>query len=424
MSAGAVRGANLWEWGSAVNRIGPVEGQNILFLQGPMGDFFKRLDTLFRSRGARTFRIGFNAGDRFFSHGDNYTPYRGRPGKEWKRFIGRFLREHAIDRIFLFGDCRHYQSIAIRIAMKEGVEVFVFEEGYVRPHYITLERWGVNDYSHLSRDPEFYRALPEIDVPEPRHARSSKTKMVYSASLYYALSNLFQFRYPHYRHHRDFSAIREAFHGIRGAVRKLYYPRIDRRLIPELTEASSGRFYFVPLQTHNDFQILQHSEFRSIEKFIITVLESFARHAPEGTKLLFKHHPVDRGRKNYQRFIREQAALLGVGKRVMIAHDLPLPLIFRHTRATVTVNSTVGLTSIAYGVPTLTLGRAVYDIDGLTNAGKPLEEFWNDPRKPDEGLYRKFHAYIVDKTQLNGSFYGRMPVEFENGTIFERSEEE
>jgi capsular polysaccharide export protein len=389
-----------------------------------MGDFFKCLDRLFRSQGARTFRIGFNVGDRFFSYGDNYTPYRGKPGKEWKEYIDRFLTEHKIDKIFLFGDCRHYQSIAIRIAMKREVEVFVFEEGYVRPHYVTMERWGVNDFSRLSRDPSFYRSLPEMKVPTPIHAHASKTKMVYSASLYYALSNLFHFRYPHYRHHRDFSALKEAFHGIRGALRKLYYPLIDRRLIPALTGPADKRFYFVPLQTHNDFQILQHSEFRSIEKFIITVLESFARHAPKDTWLLLKHHPVDRGRKNYHRFIFEQAELLDIARRVMIAHDLPLPVIFRHTLATVTVNSTVGLTSIAYGVPTLTLGRAVYDMPGLTNAGKPLDRFWNDPEKPDPELYRKFHAYIVDKTQLNGSFYGRMPVEFEEGTIFEMPEKE
>ena len=396
-----------------MNSIGEVKGRRILLLQGPMGYFFKRLDKAFRAQGAQTFRIGFNVGDRFFSYGDNYTPYRGHPGEEWEAFIERYLRDNAIDKIFLFGDCRHYQSIAIGVAQKLGVEVFVFEEGYVRPHYITMERWGVNDYSHVSRDPDFYRALPEIKVPKPRHARASKTEMVVSATIYYALSNLLEFCYPHYRHHRDFSAIKEAFHGVRGLVRKGIYPYWDRKTLERLTGELSGRFYFVPLQTHNDFQILQHSPYQSIEKFIIHVVESFAEHAPEDTYLFFKHHPVDRGRKNYRNVILEQAGYAGVKDRVLVGHDMKLPEIFKHARATVTVNSTVGLTSIQYGVPTITLGRAIYDIPGLTNSGMELHDFWTRYKQPDAELYRKFHAYIVDNTQLNGSFYGLMPEELD-----------
>jgi len=378
-----------------------------------MGYFFKRLDRAFRAQGAQTFRIGFNVGDRFFSYGDNYTPYRGRPGEEWREFIEKFLRKHAIDKIFLFGDCRHYQSIAIGVAQKLGVEVFVFEEGYVRPHYITMERWGVNDYSQVSRDPEFYRSLPDKETPPPRHAKSSKTEMVISATLYYALSNLLHSRYPHYRHHRDFSAIKEAFHGVRGLVRKGIYPRKDRKILERLSGELKGKFYFVPLQTHNDFQILQHSPYKSIEKFIIHVVESFAKHAPKDTYLLFKHHPVDRGRKNYRNVILEQAGYAGVKDRVLVGHDMQLTEIFKHTRATVTVNSTVGLTSIEHGVPTITLGRAIYDIPGLTNCGKKLRRFWTHYEKPDPELYRKFHAYIVEHTQLNGSFYGVMPEELD-----------
>ncbi len=400
-----------------MNRIGEVRDRRILLLQGPMGTFFKRLDRRLRRAGAQTYRIGFNAGDRFFSYGDNYTSYRGTK-EEWESFVGDFLQKHRIDMIFLFGDCRFYQATAIRVAQRMGIEVFVFEEGYVRPHYITMERWGVNDYSHLSRDPDFYRRLESTEPLEPQHARQSKTKMVLSATAYYAVANLFAFRYPHYQHHRDFSAVKEAFYGIRGAIRKLYYPLMDNRYGDKIKRDLHHRYYFVPLQTHNDFQILQHSPFQSIEKFIITVLESFAVHAPKDHWIVFKHHPVDRGRRNYERFIREQAGIVGVQDRVIVVHDLYLPDCLRHACATVTVNSTVGLTSIGYGIPTITLGNAIYNIEGLTNKGLSLDRFWTEFKKPDLDLYRKFRNYIIDKTQLNGSFYGLFPVEFDNGEIF------
>jgi len=196
-----------------VNSIGNLKNRNVLLLQGPMGDFFKKLDLSLRKKGAKTYKIGLNVGDFIFSNRDNYIPYRGKAGKSWRRFIRNFILEKEIDKIFLFGDCRHYQSIVIKVAQELNVEVFVFEEGYVRPHYITMEKWGVNDYSHISRDAEFYYKLKDIRIKKALHAKQSKFKMVYSATLYYALSNMFRFRYPYYIHHREFSATKEFFYG-------------------------------------------------------------------------------------------------------------------------------------------------------------------------------------------------------------------
>ena len=175
----------------------------------------------------------------------------------------------------------------------------------------------------------------------------------------------------------------------------------------------------VPLQTHNDFQILQHSEYGSIEKFIIEVLESFAAFAPRDDKLIFKHHPVDRGRRNYAAFIKEQAENLDISHRIMVFHDVHLPTCLKHTKGTVTINSTVGLTSLGYGIPTITLGNAIYDIEGLTNKKVSLNAFWKGSSSPDRLLYEKFIQYLINKTQLNGSFYGLFPVEFEEKAMFD-----
>ena len=54
-----------------MNKLEDIRGKRILFLQGPMGFFFKKLDRNFRRKGALTYRIGFNAADRFFAYGDN-----------------------------------------------------------------------------------------------------------------------------------------------------------------------------------------------------------------------------------------------------------------------------------------------------------------------------------------------------------------
>jgi capsular polysaccharide export protein len=382
-----------------------------------MGSVFKKFDLVLRQHGAKTYKIGFTAGDWYFSNQDNYIPFQGKK-EEWHVYIKSFLETNNIEKIFLFGDCRFYQSQAIAAAYSLGIDIFVFEEGYVRPHYVTMEKYGVNDYSRISRNADFYVNLKEKPYKKPLHTKQSKFKMIYSATLYYLISNLFFFRYPHYEHHRDFSALKEAFYGVRGLMRKIIYIFTERKYTKILTKELSKRYFFVPLQTHNDFQILQHSEYGSIEKFIIEVLESFAAFAPRDDKLIFKHHPVDRGRRNYAAFIKEQAENLDISHRIIVFHDVHLPTCLKHAKGTVTINSTVGLTSLGYGIPTITLGNAIYDIKGLTNKKVSLNAFWKGSSSPDRLLYEKFIQYLIDKTQLNGSFYGLFPLEFEEKTMF------
>ncbi len=404
-----------------MNKIGSVNGKNILLLQGPMGNFFKKLDNHLRKNGAKTFRIGFNVGDAFFSNRDNYTPFKD-DRKAWPAFVEKFMITNEIDLVFLFGDCRYYQSVAIKKAKKirhiRSIKVFVFEEGYVRPDYITMEAWGVNAYSSLSRKREFYEALPLKDTPKPQPAKTSKTQIVFSAIIYYFLSKSFLFLYPHYKHHRDMSAIKEAFYGIRGLFRKIAFPLLYESGIKDRIKTNlNKKYFFVPLQTHTDFQILVHSKFISIEKFIINVLESFSKNALKEDYLIFKHHPVDRGRKNYREFIFEQAEIFGLSDRVIVLYDTHLPTLIKHSKGCVTINSTVGLSAIYHNIPTKTLGKAIYNINGLTAKEQSLREFWKNPQGPNSELFKKFYAYIIENTQLNGSFYGLFPKDLKEASF-------
>ena len=180
-----------------MNKVGNLVDKNVLFLQGPMGTFFKELDALFRTHGAKTYKIGFNGGDWYYSNRDNYIPFKKRK-EEWEAYITDFLLSHKIDKIFLFGDCRYYQSKAIKVAMELNlnIEVFVFEEGYVRPHYITMEKFGVNDYSSISRNPVFYENIEKNIQSRALPAHQSKLKMFTSATIYYLIANLLHLKYP------------------------------------------------------------------------------------------------------------------------------------------------------------------------------------------------------------------------------------
>ena len=391
-----------------LNKITNVKNKNLLFLQGPMGSFFADLNKIFLKAGAQTHRIGLNVGDYFFSSKHNYVPYRGTPAN-WPDFIKTYLNDNKIDIIFLFGDCRYYPATAIYAAKNLGIEVFVFEEGYIRPDYITMERYGVNDYSQLPKDANFYRELPYKELPLPNKTYTSSIKLKYSAIVYYILADFFSWRYPYYTHHRELNAWKELYFGLRSGVRKYLYAYKERGIVDKVKSSWSKAYFFVPLQTHNDFQILQHSTYRSVEVFIEDVIKSFAKHADKKHKLVFKHHPVDRGRKNYREFILKFAKEHHVEERVEVLHDVHLPTLLKHALGTVTINSTVGLSSLYHNTPTLTMGNAIYGFEGMCKLSEDLDDFWSDQGIVDKELYRKFRQYLIEHTQLNGSFYGLIP---------------
>ena len=396
-----------------MNSVGSLLGKKVLFLQGPIGPFFKKLDLYFRKKGANTFKITLNAADWIFSNKDNTYPFRGNR-EEWIQYIEIFLKEKKIDKIFLFGDCRFYQSHAIKVAMDLNIDVFVFEEGYLRPDFITMERYGVNNFSKISRDSNFYASLDDTNLKSPitLPAKPIYKRMAFAAIFYYLTVHFFAFRYPNYVHHREQNSVKEFFWWWRHVFRKVKYKFTEKGLLTKLTGKLSSKYYFVPLQTYNDFQLTEHSRFLNIEEFITEVLYSFEKYAPKDTSLVFKHHPQDRGRKNYSSFIKALSQELTITDRVITMHDLHLPSCLQHAKAIVTINSTVGISSLIHNKPTITLGDAIYDIKGITSKGMKLDDFWENYQIPDSALFQKFRTYLLTNTQLNGSFYGRFPVEF------------
>jgi capsular polysaccharide export protein len=71
--------------------------------------------------------------------------------------------------------------------------------------------------------------------------------------------------------------------------------------------------------------------------------------------------------------------------------------------AVLSVNSTGGLSSLEAGLPTITLGRAIYDMPGLTHQGG-LDSFWRSPTPPDRALFQSFRAAVMAACQINGAY--------------------
>src|SRR5210317_2002318 len=106
---------------SASNRV-------FLFLQGPHGPFFHQLARQLETAGARTIRVGFNAGDRaFWWRRSDYVPYRGTP-EDWAGFVEYLMDDAAVTDLVLYGDTRPIHATALAQAQTRGLRVHVFEE--------------------------------------------------------------------------------------------------------------------------------------------------------------------------------------------------------------------------------------------------------------------------------------------------------
>jgi capsule polysaccharide modification protein KpsS len=87
---------------------------------------------------------------------------------------------------------------------------------------------------------------------------------------------------------------------------------------------------------------------------------------------------------------------------------LSIVTLLQHARGTITINSTVGLSSLHHGTPVKTLGYAIYDMPGLAHEGS-LADFLQHPGSVDLELYDAFRHYLLAHNQANGSVWRRLP---------------
>jgi capsular polysaccharide export protein len=381
-----------------------ASGRGFLFLQGLASRFFERLGRALLSRGHRVYRVNFNGGDRAFWRLPGAVDFDGRE-HEWPGFLDGLIVERAVSDVILFGDCRPLHRTAIRVAHSRGLRVYVVEEGYFRPGWITFEEGGVNGYSALPRDPAWYREQAPSLPPwrEPLGLEGSFRRRAIEDITYNVASRMGTRRFPHYATHRPYHQVIEYAGWVRRLMLKRGSERRAAAAIEDLADIPGPMFFF-PLQLDCDYQVRVHSPFRAMHLAIEHVLTSFARDAPEAARLVIKLHPLDSGIIDWRALTGHIGAELGIADRLIVVDGGDLDKILTRCRAVVTVNSTVGSLALARGLPVIALGTAVYDIPGLTHQGE-LPEFWNAPKPPEADLFDAFRRVLAARCLIRGSFF-------------------
>jgi capsular polysaccharide export protein len=387
-----------------------------VFLQGPPGPLFRRLGEAIAAQGFPVYRINLSGGDHY-DWPDGAIDFRGR-FSEWPVFFDTFLREKRITDLLLFGDCRPYHVSAHGMAMLRGVRTHVLEEGYLRPHWMTFELEGVNARSTLSRDKSWFRQeamrlppeppLPPITAAFRRRARDSYWHY------HHVLNGCL--RYPHYRSHRSGSILMEGFGWLWRFARKA---RRAKAAEATLRSLRGKPLFLLPLQLSGDYQIRAHSPFPDMQSAASHVIQSFAAHAAADNHLLLKAHPLDSSFFNWGKFVRARARRLGLDGRLHFVDGGDLDEMAADARGLVCVNSTSATLALAQGTPVCTIGKAIYDVPGLTHQ-LHLDRFWVDPTPPELGLYPAFRRVLVDRCLIRGGLASESAVTILVDSIIER----
>ncbi|MCW0181330.1 capsule biosynthesis protein [Zavarzinia sp.] len=384
----------------------PVPPRSYLFLQGPIGPFFLKLGLALRRRGHKVVRVNFNGGDLYDWPWPCARLYRG-DAAGFPAWVGALARQHEITDIVLIGDCRPLHAAACETlrAWRPGIRVHVFEEGYLRPDNITLELDGVNASSSLPTDPEEILRSPEAMMPviasEPVGPQTAI--MGWRATIAYFCLFMTGWLFRKYRHHREAGPLAEWWFWVTRLLgRRRRLARVARE--EKALLASGQAFYLALMQLNADKQIVFHSSFGSMRDFMAATIRSFADHAPAGTLLIFKGHPLDNGQTPHARHARDLARAAGVADRVHFLDGGNLTDLIGASHGVITINSTAGISALHRRVPLVVLGRAIYDMPGLTHQ-TGLDRFWTAPERPERALYMAWRQVVALRSQINGGFY-------------------
>ena len=380
--------------------------RRFLFLQGPHGPWFHRLGRMLRAAGAEVWRVGFNLGDRAFWPGPGYIAFDA-PQDQWPATCARLIDQHQITDLVLYGDTRPIHAKAVAEAKARGLTVHVFEEGYLRPYWVTYERDGSNGHSRLMdlSVPQMQAALARIDVdlPDTPATWGDMRQHMFWGALYHGFVALGRQSYRNFRPHRALTVGQE-FRLYLQRFLMMPLHRVERRLATGRIRCGGFPYHLAILQLEHDASFRDHSPFASMTDFLALVMAGFARGAPRHHHLVFKAHPLEDGRVPLASEIRRLAALHGLTDRVHFVRGGKLAQLLNDARSAVTVNSTAGQQALWRGVPLRSFGAAVFAKPEFVSQ-QPLEAFFAAPERPDTKSYRDYRHFLLETSQVVGGFY-------------------
>jgi capsule polysaccharide modification protein KpsS len=167
-------------------------------------------------------------------------------------------------------------------------------------------------------------------------------------------------------------------------------------------------YVFVPFQVSRDSQIFYNSPnvktMETLLKVTVQAIKSVNEKENRNIKVIIKEHPEDMSRNNY----RELKQAYKHDDRVIFVKKFNVHKLIKHAVAVITINSTVGIEALAHHKRVITLGDALYNIEGITSTcdqvGLLDDVLLQSLQRPiDTSRIDKFLYYLRFDYQIEGT---------------------
>jgi capsular polysaccharide export protein len=272
---------------------------------------------------------------------------------KFKRYLGVYN-----PKVVCIWNGHRLPEMAIRAAAKDfNIRIAYFENGLL-PNTTTMDFSGVNAFSSLSKDPEFYR----------NYAKDKKTTSFKSETL----------------------SIRESHKR--------------KKIVQTSGTDLNARYIFIPFQVDFDSQVIINSpRVNSMDKLYDLLLNAIDNINDKEIVFYIKEHPSDAHSYN---------SLYGKHPRINFVNE-NTELLIRNAVAVITLNSSVGIEASLLEKKVIILGDACYAIKEMTLPVVTHEVFietlnfindWN----PDLELSRAFFYYLRAEYLLPGAWQSQI----------------
>lgn len=379
---------------------------NYLFLQPHPSLFGRELFKELTAADVKCHIINVSLSDWIFRLGLGAVNYKGKL-EDWAQFLRQFIDENKITKIIYYSDQRPYHRIARMIAREIGIETYAYEYGYLRPDWITLEKSGMGVFSHFPNDPKTILDLAsKIDYEMPTVSYGHTFfQEAFNEVLYNLTPALLPFVFRNHERDRYYHPIIDYISYIPRIFLTQIHAKKSAQVINGLIR-QQDQYFVIPLQMQADYQVRRCSHYKHMREMVEEVISSFSQNAPVSDKLVFKLHPLDNNIEGWHTIIAKLGKKYNCTGRLEVIDSGNLEQLLQHSKGTILINSTVGLTALKLGIPVKVMGIAVFDVPGMTFQ-EDLDTFWINYKPPDEKLVEAFVKVLAYTIQIKGNFFSK-----------------
>lgn len=286
--------------------------------------------------------------------------------KRYMYWIDQFLEENQIDVICLFNGYHWIDQIAGLLAREKNLKTYFFEDGLFRPITVTCDSKGINASSSVPQDSLFYDSI-KVDKgrlkkflykAESDRLQSLKKENLFKVALIKGVSMLANKigLHPNYYTHITF------YEAVKYFIFKFLFSKMKNESL-ELPK----EYVFLPFQVSRDTQIFYNSSnIKTMGEFLDIVYKSVYEvnnRTGRNIHIIVKEHPEDISRNNYKELKHKYTN----NENVTFLKKYNMKKLLDHSLAVITINSTVGIEALSRHKKVITLGEALYNIDGVVN---------------------------------------------------------